>query len=68
MIEKIHNVFKFSKTKLLGFAIFATGTVYGFKNSSTDVMLQSWYLSSLLVGGKTIAEAVKEIKLGGIQK
>lgn len=68
MIEKINSLFKFSKTKLLGFAIFATGTVYGFKNASTDVMLQSWYLSSLLVGGKTISNAIKEIKLGGLSK
>ena len=68
-IQNLKSLFGFSKTKLLGFLVFATGTYYGFGNvASTDamgVMLQSWYLSSLLVGGKTITAALKEIKLGG---
>lgn len=63
MINDIKELFKFSKTKLLGYLVFFAGSYCGLKSGGdTNVMLQGWYLSAILVGGKTITTAIKEIK------
>ena len=67
MIESIRELFQFSKTKCLGYLIFAAGTIHGLRpGGDTNVMMQSWYLSAILVGGKTITNAIKEVK--GVNK
>lgn len=67
-MDKFLKLMSFSKTKTLGYLIAFAGTYYGFKNvgvESMGVMLQSWYLSALLVGGKTISDSVIKVKSGG---
>lgn len=65
-INILRELFKFSKTKLLGYLVFFAGTYAGLKvNGDTNTMLQSWYLAALLVGGKTITNSIREIKQGG---
>lgn len=65
MFEQFLKLMSFSKTKLLGYLIFITGTLYGFGQHDTNVMQTSWYLSALLVGGKTITDSITKIKSGG---
>ena len=64
-MDKFLKLMGFSKTKLLGYLIFGTGTFYGFANTQTEVMQTAWYLSALLVGGKTITDSITKIKAGG---
>ncbi len=66
-IKNIRELFKFSKSKTLGFLIFFAGTVIGWDQKNTDFILQAWLLSTVLIGGKTSLTTIKDIKTGGIK-
>ena len=53
MIENIKELFRFSKTKALGWFITLAGTLYGFINKDAATMIYAWLMGLVLVGGKT---------------
>ena len=50
-MEKIKELFKFSKTKALGFFIAFAGTAYGFINKDAPTMISGWGMALFLIGG-----------------
>jgi len=52
-MDKIKELFKFSKTKALGFFIAFAGTAYGFVNTDAPTMISGWGMALFLIGGKT---------------
>lgn len=56
------EIFKFSKTKTLGFLIFIAATLYGFMEKDSATMITGWGFSVLLIGGKTSLNTFKQMK------
>ena len=66
MIENIKELFRFSKTKALGWFITLAGTLYGFINKDAATMIYAWLMGLILVGGKTSINSY--LKLKGVFK
>ena len=62
MIENIKELFRFSKTKALGWFITLAGTLYGFINKDAATMIYAWLMGLVLVGGKTSINSYLKLK------
>lgn len=59
MIRKIIDRWNGSASKQLAFLIFVSGTAFSFYRPelASNVLVESWMYSALLIGGKTISTA-----------